>query len=360
MIEVLHIDEWIPLTNGKAGNDVSGQLKITLDVKIDTSGKEKVSAKKEQLKNKSEASSSHGFSYQIVEEDIPTDEVEMLFPGQKDRLAELRRASGVTRTKRVEAKGQSSSKFMPDFFEQVDTIFPSLRLMQSNNRGLKKACGAYFATTGTKRDEHAKQIAILTDTNDQEAGRLGPKLKKMEASTSVVKKDPSIKTHELRVRQNIYLIMSKTFVDAILEFQDIQTQYNQNYRNYARHTYQLTNPNATADQLKEAETMNPQAVLQHALMDVRRGQAKDAVNYVKEKHKEILRIERSMLELQRIFNDISVVVAAQAEFVDRIQSNIASAKGNVSKGLTELRKARYYQSHKFKLTPVHLAKLFVK
>lgn len=339
----VHIDKWIALTAQKTGQEVSGEMKLTIDLEMEGGTREKLKKKKETVA--------------VVEEDIPLDDEDTVFAGQKVRILELRKASGVTRLKRTDAVGQAN-KFMADFLTLVDEIKPSLRLIQSNNRALKQIYGKYFtATTNEQREDYAQQMALLIDVTNAESGKLSTKFKNIEESNKQADKDFNLRTSEIRIRHNIYNVMSKTFLDAMLEFQDIQTQYKSMHRKTARRLYQLTNPNATATELDQAESMDVQTVLTQAVVDVRRNQAKDALAYVKSRHTEILKIEKSLMELQRLFNDMAVLVAAQAEFVDRIQDNITVAKVNIKDGLTELRKARHYQSHKFKLSPVHLAKL---
>lgn len=337
------IDAWVDLMSQKDGQEVTGSLKVTVDLELDGGAREKLKKKKEAIT--------------IVEEDIPVEDDEVVFAGQKMKIQELRKMSGVTRLKRTDAVG-TAGKFMAEFLSMVDEIKPSLRLIQTNNRALKQIYSKYFAATTTEvREDLAQQMAMLIDVTNSEAAKLGQRFKAIEASNTTAQKDFNTRAAELTIRRNIYNVMSKTFLDAMLEFQDIQTQYKAMHRKTARQVYAITNPNATAEELDQAETLDVQTVLKQAVVDVRRNQAKDALAYVKSRHQEILKIERSLLELQRLFNDMAVLVAAQAEFIDRIQDNISVAKQHVKDGVNELRKARHYQNHKFKISPVHLAKL---
>ena len=82
-----HIDSWIPLNSNKKGGDVSGELKLSLDVEYEGGQREKIKKKKEAIA--------------IVEEDIPAEDEEVLFAGQRLKIQEVRKASGVTRLKRT-------------------------------------------------------------------------------------------------------------------------------------------------------------------------------------------------------------------------------------------------------------------
>lgn len=337
------IDSWIPFQSIKKDQEVSGELKLIADIEYEGGTREKIKKKKEMIA--------------IVEEDIPLEEEETMFAGQRVKIDELRRVSGVTRLKRTDAVGNSEN-FMSEFLQMVDEIKPSLRLIKSNNRALRQIYGKYFtSTTNEQREDLAQQMALLIDLTNGEATKLSVRFKQIEESNRLASKDFNIKNSELRIRSNIYNVMSKTYLDNMLEFQDIQTQYKSMHRKTARRLYALTNPNATNEDLDKAESLEVAQVLSKAVIDVRRDKAKDALAYVKSRHHEIIKIEQSLLDLQRLFNDMAILVAAQAEFVDRIQDNITVAKANIKSGLTELRKARHYQSHKFKISPISLAKL---
>jgi len=70
-----------------------------------------------------------------------------------------------------------------------------------------------------------------------------------------------------------------------------------------------------------------------------------------------MKLEQSLVELQQLFIDMSTLVAAQSEMVDRICDNIDQTAAYVRQGTLEVKKARYYQRHRFKLTPVSMSKL---
>jgi hypothetical protein len=279
-----------------------------------------------------------------------------LFPGQRDRLVELRMAANCTSP--ILSSSSSSAPFIPEFMDNIEMVKPLLHLSRSNNAALKHLYGKFFTSVNTKaREQVAGQMVVLIERNDLDLARACRICDELERSNLIAQKNPKMEPLTVAIRQNITIVVRKSFIDTAVEFQEIQTAYRTKYRQTARHLYQTTNASASDSDLAKAEDMDLSAVLIQAVGSVRRQQASDALSYVQSRHREILKIEKSLLELQRLFNDMAVLVAAQADFVDRIQGNIMVAKTSVKAGLTELRKARQFQNHKFKLSPVHLAKL---
>lgn len=330
-------------------NDFAGEIKIS--TKLEGS----VSKEKEKKKEKKKE------HIGLIEEDITVDTNDVddeKYIGQNDRLDEIRRASGVTKLRSTDVLNQ---KFMDQFHDMVDTVRSPLRLLQANNAMLKKLYSQYFtSTTAEQRETIAEQMTALITANTNEGKKIGMKFKEIENSNAEAQRNSNVKPAEIKIRNNIYNVLSKTYLDTMIEFQDIQSQYKATHKKTTRRLYQLTNPDATEEELSKAEEMDIDVVLQSAVIDVRKEKAKEALAYVKSKHKEIIKIEQSLIEINKLFNDLAALVASQAEFIDRIQNNVNMTKANVSKGLEDIRKARHYQNHRFKITPVHLAKLITK
>jgi syntaxin 1A/syntaxin 1B/2/3 len=70
-----------------------------------------------------------------------------------------------------------------------------------------------------------------------------------------------------------------------------------------------------------------------------RVEAKRALQDIQQKHLEVVKIEKSILELQHLFIDMSVLLAAQGEMVDQIALHVTSAVTDTEKGVQALNKA---------------------
>lgn len=71
---------------------------------------------------------------------------------------------------------------------------------------------------------------------------------------------------------------------------------------------------------------------------------------IQERHGAVAGLERSLLELQQVFNDMAVLVAAQGEQLDDIEGNVGRARSFVDRGREQLQVARKHQKSTRKWT----------
>lgn len=68
-------------------------------------------------------------------------------------------------------------------------------------------------------------------------------------------------------------------------------------------------------------------------------EAKKALEDIQTKHIEVMKIEKSILELQQLFIDMAVLVAAQGEVIDQIAVHVEGAVNDTEAGANALKKA---------------------
>ncbi|KAE9465680.1 hypothetical protein C3L33_02392, partial [Rhododendron williamsianum] len=69
----------------------------------------------------------------------------------------------------------------------------------------------------------------------------------------------------------------------------------------------------------------------------------DTLAEIQERHDAVREVERKLLELQQIFMDMAVLVDAQGDLLDNIESQVSSAVDHVQSGNTTLQKAKKLQ-----------------
>ncbi|KAG1365169.1 Syntaxin-132 [Cocos nucifera] len=99
----------------------------------------------------------------------------------------------------------------------------------------------------------------------------------------------------------------------------------------------------TIDQL--IETGNSEQIFQRAIQEQGRGQVLDTLAEIQERRDTVKEIERKLLDLQQIFLDMAVLVEAQGDMLDNIESQVLSADVHVHSGVTALQKARRLQKN---------------
>eukprot|EP00834_Sanchytrium_tribonematis_P000157 NODE_3_length_80033_cov_0.932970.p74 type:complete len:110 gc:universal NODE_3_length_80033_cov_0.932970:55369-55040(-) len=72
-------------------------------------------------------------------------------------------------------------------------------------------------------------------------------------------------------------------------------------------------------------------------------EAQRVLSEVQERHQDLMKIEKSLLELQQLFLDLSLLVNQQGDMLARIDTNVNAAVDYTEKGVQEMDKALQQQ-----------------
>lgn len=148
-----------------------------------------------------------------------------------------------------------------------------------------------------------------------------------------------------RSRTATTIALKNKLKDKMSEFQALREQIQQEYREVVeRRVFTVTGSHPdeeTIDQL--IETGSSEQIFQKAIQEQGRGQVMATLAEIQERHDAVREIERRLLELQQIFLDMSVMVEAQGDLLNNIESHVSSAVDHVQSGTTALRKAKKLQ-----------------
>lgn len=108
-------------------------------------------------------------------------------------------------------------------------------------------------------------------------------------------------------------------------------------------THGTVKPEATQEEIDQALDSGNTAVFAEKILDKQRhSQAKDALAYIENKHKEIMALEQSIMELHQLFLDMAILVEAQGELIDQIEYNVTESVAYTAEGVKQLKAANKY------------------
>jgi len=81
------------------------------------------------------------------------------------------------------------------------------------------------------------------------------------------------------------------------------------------------------DEVLDAGGEVDQVFAKQIVYDKKHQQAEQTLNYLKEKHTDIVSLEQSLAELNQLFQDMQLLVETQGEMLDQIEYSVAKAKG---------------------------------
>ncbi|OMO72333.1 hypothetical protein COLO4_27679 [Corchorus olitorius] len=164
-----------------------------------------------------------------------------------------------------------------------------------------------------------------------------------------------------RSRTNVTNALAKKFKDLMIEFQTLRQKIQDEYREVVERrviTVTGSRPDEqTIDRL--IETGNSEQIFQKAIQEQGRGQVLNTVEEIQERHDAVMEIEKKLLDLQQIYLDMAVLVEAQGEILDNIESQVSTAVSNVQSGTTALQNAKKRQKSTRKWTCIAIIILLI-
>ncbi|CCD25457.1 uncharacterized protein NDAI_0F01380 [Naumovozyma dairenensis CBS 421] len=131
------------------------------------------------------------------------------------------------------------------------------------------------------------------------------------------------------------------FLKLIQDYRIIDSNYKDENKQQAMRQYKIVQPDATAEEVENAiNDVGGQQIFSQALLNAnRRGEAKTALDEVQTRHQELLKLEKSMAELNQLFNDMEQLVLEQQEVIETIDQNVEAAQEDVEQGIGHTTKA---------------------
>ncbi|KAI5952303.1 SSO2 [Candida jiufengensis] len=134
----------------------------------------------------------------------------------------------------------------------------------------------------------------------------------------------------------------KRFLDLIQDYRLIEAKNKENSKDQAARQYQIIKPDATQEEIRMVieDGGDSQQFFQQALMQSnRRGEARSVLNEVQIRHRELLKLEKTMAELTQLFHDMEELVIEQDQPIQQIEEQVGTAQHDIEQGVGHTNKA---------------------
>lgn len=237
---------------------------------------------------------------------------------------------------------------MESFFADVAAI---KSILEGIRRSLLKLQAAHEESKTVTKSEAMKELRDGMNATIEDVQRVAREAKLRlenldEANAEASKKKGAEEgTSQHRSRLAITSSLKMKLKAQMAEFQDLRAKLQAEYKEVVERRYfAVTGKEADEETLDHLiETGESETIFQKAIMEQGRGQILDTVAEIQERHEAIRELERKLLELHQIFLDMSVLVEAQGEMLDNIESSVARSVEYVHKGNVALTDARQFQ-----------------
>ncbi|KAL1297499.1 hypothetical protein AAFC00_005018 [Neodothiora populina] len=143
--------------------------------------------------------------------------------------------------------------------------------------------------------------------------------------------------------------LKTSFKKQLEEYRTEEASYERRYREQIARQYRIVNPEATETEVQEAANADwgNEGVFQTALKTNRTATASTVLGAVRARHNDIQQIERTLIELNKLFEDLAEAVIIQEPMVQQAEEHTENVKkdteaGNaqLDKGIASARRAR--------------------
>jgi syntaxin 1B/2/3 len=239
---------------------------------------------------------------------------------------------------------------LENFFKQVTEIEKQYGKLDNL---LKKLQDAHEESKAVTKAPSMKAIKQRMEKDIDEVGKVSRYLKSKiegldkENLTNRQKPGCGKGTAVDRTRMATTVSLKKKLKDKMAEFQTLREAIHQEYCEVVeRRVFTVTGTRADEETIERLiDTGDSEQIFQKAIQEQGRGQIMATVAEIHERHDAVREVERKLLDLQQIFLDMAVLVDAQGEMLDNIESQVSSAVDHVQQGNTALQKAKKLQKN---------------
>ncbi|ESQ40748.1 hypothetical protein EUTSA_v10014211mg [Eutrema salsugineum] len=250
----------------------------------------------------------------------------------------------------VELGEQGGDQGLEEFFKKVQEIDKQYEKL---NKLLKKLQAAHEESKAVTKAPAMKAIKKKMEKDVDEVGSIARfikgKLEELDRENLANRQKPGCAKGSGvdRSRTATTLSLKKKLKDKMAEFQVLRENIQQEYREVVeRRVFTVTGQRADEDTIDELiETGDSEQIFQKAIQEQGRGQVMDTLAEIQERHDAVRDLEKKLLDLQQIFLDMAVLVDAQGEMLDNIESQVSSAVDHVQSGNTALQRAKSLQKN---------------
>lgn len=229
----------------------------------------------------------------------------------------------VAGAKALASAAGGKSQFMRSFFDDISKIQTSLNAGRANVKLMEEVLEAALQATSQDREKAAsdKLQDLVSDTNVH-LSEAKWKLEELKARAG----KEEVKPGEAKIRSNMEQAMAKKHQQLMMDFQSAQIAYKHALEKRQQREMQLLLPDLApeerADMIDRGETA---ALVVAQRMAGAHAMLLDEVQRIREKHQDILRLERSIADLSQMFTEMATLVDAQGEMLDSIEVHVHKA-----------------------------------
>ncbi|KAK9808185.1 hypothetical protein WJX73_006209 [Symbiochloris irregularis] len=242
---------------------------------------------------------------------------------------------------------QSTDPFLQDTAD-IKRLLGDIKAQQGQVERLHEQCKLLTTSAEIKDGRLRCQTAVQKVT--ESVKRVRDQLDNLEViNTEIVfqaRRHGMADTPEIQMRVSVMSGLTAKLQDLCISWAAMQNRWHEDEKSeVGRQLYTVTGQQFSDEELQEVVDSGGQdRIYQQALMAP--GAQRDVramLTQIEQRHTEMKAVEMAMLDLQQVFLQMSAVVAEQGEQLDRIETWVLNAQGQMREGLAQLIEAKKHR-----------------
>ena len=221
---------------------------------------------------------------------------------------------------------------MKDFSSTIATCQSKIKSIDAQIDNLMRLKAEVISSTGQEERQISNKINMIVNSVQTTQNEMDKLIKELKAMLNTEGGD--INDPELRIKNNLFGSMLRKYQNTCMRFQREES----NIKNIietklVRAAEIAVNQELTEEQRKEV-IENPQMVQQmyeNKLTGAAHIKLQNAVRDLEERHRDIKKLEKSILQVHNMIQELNALVKYQGEIIDNVEINIKKAKNYVFK-----------------------------
>ena len=231
-----------------------------------------------------------------------------------------------------EAIPEPQDESMQDFSSTIAQCQSNIKAIEAKIDQLIRLKGEVISSTGQEERDISNKINSIVNSVNTTQNQMDKLIKELKAMLSMEQEDKN--DPEIRIKNNLFGSMLKKYQNTCMRFQREESDIkNLIETKLVRAAEIAVNQELTEEQRKEV-IENPQMIQQmyeNKLTGAAHIKLQNAVKDLEERHRDIKKLEKSILQVHNMIQELNALVKYQGEIIDNIEINIKSAKNYVFK-----------------------------
>eukprot|EP00039_Didymoeca_costata_P019743 m.338751 g.338751 ORF g.338751 m.338751 type:complete len:302 (-) comp18534_c0_seq1:90-995(-) len=239
----------------------------------------------------------------------------------------------------VEEEEDSS---MDAFFAEVKQIRDNIQAIEENVAVVEHKHQDLLVAYSQKQTQEANEaLEKIMNEISAIANKVRTQLQRMDKANKDAEHNLEAGSADMRIRKSQHSTLSRKFISVMTTYNDIQAANKRKYREAIQRQCRIVDPDIKDEVVDHLlETGTTADIFKGRRLD----EAEQALSDIKDRHEDILRLERSLKELHEMFLDMAILVRDQGDMIDRIEHSVDKATNYVERARRQVQQAEQYQT----------------